>query len=162
MSGKASPTPLTHLLPEASKRADTPFGRNVMDLTARQFVVVVAVARADGLSQTEIMAAPGIDRSSTAELVRRVVTTGWVRGDACQAMGIPPMRRRHADIGEMAVDMAGGMLRQQSVMTRCANSRLTRRRHSPGQWQPQAARRRRARGLAITIHRWRLRARAAR
>ena len=73
-----------------------------MDLTARPFVVGVTVARADGLSQTEIMAAPGIDRSSTAELVRRVVTTGWLRGDACQTMGILPMRRRQADIGEMA------------------------------------------------------------
>ena len=41
-------------------------------LTPRQFVILQAVAEADGLSQTGIMVATGIDRSSTADLVR-----GW-------------------------------------------------------------------------------------
>jgi MarR family transcriptional regulator, temperature-dependent positive regulator of motility len=48
-------------------------------LTPRQFVVLQAVAEADGLSQTGIMAATGIDRSSTADLVRRLVSHGWLQ-----------------------------------------------------------------------------------
>jgi DNA-binding MarR family transcriptional regulator len=38
-----------------------------------------AVADKSGLSQTDIMAATGIDRSSTAELVRRLVTNGCLQ-----------------------------------------------------------------------------------
>ena len=64
-----------HLLHRASQRADGLFARNVrtFDLTPRQFVVLQAVADKSGLSQTDIMAATGIDRSSTAELVRTLV-----------------------------------------------------------------------------------------
>jgi DNA-binding MarR family transcriptional regulator len=63
-------------LHRASQRADGLFSRNVRDadLTPRQFAVLQAVADNNGLSQTDIMAATGIDRSSTAELVRRLVT----------------------------------------------------------------------------------------
>ena len=48
-------------------------------LTPRQFVILQAVAEANGLSQTGIMSATGIDRSSTAALVRRLVTYGWLK-----------------------------------------------------------------------------------
>lgn len=49
------------------------------DLTPRQFAILQAVADKSGLSQTDIMAATGIDRSSTAELVRRLVTNGCLQ-----------------------------------------------------------------------------------
>ena len=68
-----------HLLHRASQRADDLFARRTSDLTPRQFVVVQAVAGNNGLSQTDIMAATGIDRSSTAELVRTLVTNGWLK-----------------------------------------------------------------------------------
>lgn len=70
-----------HLLHRASQRADGLFTRNVRaaDLTPRQFTVLQAVAENNGLSQTDIMAATGIDRSSTAELVRRLVTNGCLQ-----------------------------------------------------------------------------------
>jgi len=70
-----------HMLHRAGQRADNLFARNVsaMELTPRQFVVLQAVAQADGLSQTAIMDATGIDRSSTAELVRRLVSRGWLQ-----------------------------------------------------------------------------------
>jgi DNA-binding MarR family transcriptional regulator len=57
-----------HLLHRASQRADGLFARNVRDpdLTPRQFAILQAVADKSGLSQTDIMAATGIDRSSTA------------------------------------------------------------------------------------------------
>jgi MarR family transcriptional regulator, temperature-dependent positive regulator of motility len=69
-----------HLLHRASQRADSLFsGHAGNSLTPRQFVVLQAVAEADGLSQTGIMAATGIDRSSTADLVRRLVSHGWLQ-----------------------------------------------------------------------------------
>ena len=70
-----------HLLHRASQRADGLFTRQIRpsDLTPRQFVVLQAVAHKNGLSQTDIMAVTGIDRSSTAELVRTLVTNGWLK-----------------------------------------------------------------------------------
>ena len=64
---------LLHLLHRASQRADGVFTRQMSDLTPRQFAILEAVGANNGLSQTAIMAATGIDRSSTAELVRRLV-----------------------------------------------------------------------------------------
>jgi DNA-binding MarR family transcriptional regulator len=69
------------LLHRASQRADNLFAHRVGDaqLTPRQFAVLKAVSEADGLSQTSIMTATGIDRSTTAELVRRLVTNGLLQ-----------------------------------------------------------------------------------
>jgi DNA-binding MarR family transcriptional regulator len=79
-AAKAVSSPL-HLLHRASQRADGLFARHVREneLTPRQFAVLQAVADKSGLSQTEIMAATGIDRSSTAELVRRLVANGCLQ-----------------------------------------------------------------------------------
>ena len=70
-----SPSFTLHLLHRASQRADALFARAVpgADFSPRQLAILQAVAERDGLSQTDIMAATGIDRSSTAELVRRLV-----------------------------------------------------------------------------------------
>jgi DNA-binding MarR family transcriptional regulator len=73
---------ILHLLHRASQRADAIFGSHMPDsspLTPRQLAVLQAVAQKDGLSQTDIMNATGIDRSSTAELVRRLVKSGWLQ-----------------------------------------------------------------------------------
>jgi DNA-binding MarR family transcriptional regulator len=71
---------VVHLLHRAGQRADSLFADRVGDaLTPRQFAVLQAVAEADGLSQTGIMAATGIDRSITADLVRRLVSHGWLQ-----------------------------------------------------------------------------------
>ena len=50
-----------------------------IDLSPRQFAVLQAVADAEGLGQTAIMSARGLDRASTADLVRRLVAKGWLR-----------------------------------------------------------------------------------
>src|SRR5712672_329417 len=69
-----------HLLHRAGQRADGLFARYAgTALTPRQFVILQAVAEANGLSQTGIMAATGIDRSSTADLVRRLVNHRWLK-----------------------------------------------------------------------------------
>jgi DNA-binding MarR family transcriptional regulator len=66
------------LLHRAGMRVDSLFVRNLggVQLTPRQYAVLRSVAQANGLSQTDIMLATGIDRSSTAELVRRLVSHG--------------------------------------------------------------------------------------
>ncbi len=69
------------LLFGASRRADGLFVRAMgkIELSPRQFMVLQAVAAADGLSQVGIMAATGLDRASTADFVRRLVAKGWLR-----------------------------------------------------------------------------------
>ena len=74
-------TTLLHLLHRASQRADGLFMSHLpeAELTPRQFAVLEAVAQKDGISQTDIMHATGIDRSSTADLVRRLVKGGYLQ-----------------------------------------------------------------------------------
>lgn len=70
-----------NLLHRASQRADELFAANVgeSDLTPRQFAVLVAIGERDDPSQTEIVEVTGIDRSTTADIVRRLVSRGLVR-----------------------------------------------------------------------------------
>jgi MarR family transcriptional regulator, temperature-dependent positive regulator of motility len=82
--GKSKTSPLLsllHLLHRAGQRADGLFARHLGsdDFTPRQFMVLQAVAENEGLSQMDIMAATGIDRSSVADLVRRLVKQGLLR-----------------------------------------------------------------------------------
>lgn len=72
---------ILHLLRRVTQRADALFAQRApgADLTPRQFAVLQAVAAKDGLSQTDIMTATGIDRSSTAELVRRLASNGCLQ-----------------------------------------------------------------------------------
>lgn len=80
LRGKSLSSPI-HLLHRASQRADSLFARQVATggLTPRQFAVLQAVSQRSGLSQTDIMAATGIDRSTTAVLVRRLVSDGCLQ-----------------------------------------------------------------------------------
>jgi len=73
------PSPL-HALHQAAQRADSLFARHggAGNITPRQFVVLEAVSLADGMNQVQIMQATGIDRSSTAELVTRLVSLKWL------------------------------------------------------------------------------------
>lgn len=63
---------LVHLLHRAAQAADASFMRHSAGLTPRLFEVLKAVAMADGLSQMDIMAITGIDRSSVASLVAKL------------------------------------------------------------------------------------------
>jgi DNA-binding MarR family transcriptional regulator len=66
---------VVHLLHRVSQRADELFGKEVgdADLTPRQFAVLLTVAGIDDPSQTDLVEATGIDRSTIAEMVRRMV-----------------------------------------------------------------------------------------
>lgn len=70
-----------HLLHRAGQCADELFAVNVgtSDLTPRQFAVLKAIAAADEPSQTALVETTGIDRSTLADIVRRLVEKGLVQ-----------------------------------------------------------------------------------
>lgn len=70
-----------HLLHRAGQCADDLFARNVgkSDLTPRQFAVLRMVAKVEDLSQTALVEATGIDRSTLADIVRRLVDRGLLQ-----------------------------------------------------------------------------------
>lgn len=49
------------------------------ELTPRQLAVLRAVAAKDGASQTDIVVATGVDRSTTSDIVKRLVRRGLLR-----------------------------------------------------------------------------------
>ena len=70
------------LLHRASQIAENAFERRIgsrLGVTARQRAVLRAIATKEGLSQTAIVEATGIDRSTVAEMVRRMVERGWLQ-----------------------------------------------------------------------------------
>lgn len=71
----ASPS---HLLHRAQQAAADRFSEAVgpAGLTLRQFAVLAAAAESPGLSQTDLVRATGVDRSTLAEMVTRMVTRG--------------------------------------------------------------------------------------
>jgi DNA-binding MarR family transcriptional regulator len=69
-----------HLLHRVGQRAERLFADQVESgFTLRQFMVLQVVAEASGPSQTDIVMSTGIDRSSVSDLVKRLVTNGWLR-----------------------------------------------------------------------------------
>lgn len=71
---------LLHLLHRASQIADDLFSsrKELEGLTSRQFIVLAAVKGRDGISQTDITLATGIDRSTLTDLVGRLHAKGLV------------------------------------------------------------------------------------
>ena len=67
-----------HLLHRASQIADELYASSLdrNTITARQYVVLSIVANEDNPSQTDICDRSGIDRSTLADIVRRLVTRG--------------------------------------------------------------------------------------
>jgi DNA-binding MarR family transcriptional regulator len=71
-------TSATHLLHRAGQLAEDIFSRSIGDLgiTARQYVVLSAVDGLEDPSQTTLCQYTGIDRSTLADIVRRLVERG--------------------------------------------------------------------------------------
>jgi DNA-binding MarR family transcriptional regulator len=70
-----------HLLKRAAQyAADIYMGEvGASGLTQRQFTVLLAVDQNDGISQTALVKVTGIDRSTLADLVARLVAQGYVQ-----------------------------------------------------------------------------------
>lgn len=74
----AGATSILHMLHRASQYSEDLFAKSsgTTDLTARQMIVLEAVASEDKPSQTAICAKSGIDRSTLADMVRRLIEKG--------------------------------------------------------------------------------------
>ncbi|MEQ1696169.1 MAG: MarR family transcriptional regulator [Hyphomicrobiaceae bacterium] len=73
-------TSLLHLLHRAAQSANDLFAKEQSEggLTSRQLVVLAAIAENEGLSQTGIVSRTGVDRSTLADVVRRLLKKGLV------------------------------------------------------------------------------------
>ncbi|MEZ5857212.1 MAG: MarR family transcriptional regulator [Hyphomicrobiaceae bacterium] len=71
---------MLHLLHRAGQVADELFATEMQgsDLTPRQFAVLQVLQRLETASQTDIVNATGIDRSTLADIVKRLVTRGLI------------------------------------------------------------------------------------
>lgn len=80
VAGDLDRSPL-HLLHRAGQCAGDIFQSKMggYDLTPRQFAVLVTVARYEGLSQTHLVERTGIDRSTLADIVRRMLKKGLLQ-----------------------------------------------------------------------------------
>lgn len=69
-----------HLLHRAGQAADELFAAEMggSDLTPRQYAVLAALSRREAASQTDIVKETGIDRSTLADIVKRLVQKGVV------------------------------------------------------------------------------------
>lgn len=70
-----------HLLHRAGQCAGDIFQAEMADdgLTPRQFAVLVTVSQNEGLSQTRLVEQTGIDRSTLADIVRRMLKKGLLQ-----------------------------------------------------------------------------------
>ena len=69
-----------HLLHRASQYAGEVFNEEVRSagLTPRQYAILLTVSQHEGLSQTDLVSRTGIDRSTLADVVRRMLRKGLV------------------------------------------------------------------------------------
>jgi MarR family transcriptional regulator, temperature-dependent positive regulator of motility len=74
----ASPT---HLLHRAVQSATDIFAREAGEdgLTPRQYAVLLTIAQNEGVSQTGLVERTGIDRSTLADVVRRMIGKGLIQ-----------------------------------------------------------------------------------
>jgi DNA-binding MarR family transcriptional regulator len=68
----------SHLLRRCVQYANDLFSREpgASDLTKQQFTVLAAVEQNEGISQTDLVGITGIDRSTLAEMIRRMIEKG--------------------------------------------------------------------------------------
>jgi len=77
----------SHLLRRCVQYANDLFSREsgANDLTKQQFTVLAAVEQNEGMSQTDLVAITGIDRSTLAEMIRRMIDKGLLDRERTEA-----------------------------------------------------------------------------
>jgi DNA-binding MarR family transcriptional regulator len=109
LSGFSLDRSALHLLHRAGQCAEELFTVEFekWDLTPRQFAVLVAAYENQGRSQTAIVEKTGIDRSTLADLVRRLVKKGLLQRrrtkEDARAYAVRP-----TDLGRQIVETASG------------------------------------------------------
>ncbi len=81
MSGDRLDQSVVHLLHRAGQRASDIFGAQMQasGLTPRQYAVLITAAEHEGASQTELVVLTGIDRSTLADVIARLLKKGLLR-----------------------------------------------------------------------------------
>ena len=107
-----------HLLHRAGQCATEVFQSEMAkgELTPRQFAVLSSVSQNEGLSQTDLVDLTGIDRSTLADIIRRLLKKGLLQ-----------RRRTKEDARAYAVrltDEGKRMLKQAEPMARRVDSRI--------------------------------------
>jgi DNA-binding MarR family transcriptional regulator len=108
-----------HLLRRAQQRAIDMFAQAVGEngLRPPQFAVLVTVYQSPGLNQTDLVDKTGIDRSTMAELIDRLVARGYIerrRGAADQRVN--SLRITPAGIAALEGCAAAAMASQEAIM----------------------------------------------
>jgi DNA-binding MarR family transcriptional regulator len=77
----------SHLLRRCVQYANDLFSREpgASDLTKQQFTVLAAVEHHEGISQTDLVNLTGIDRSTLAEMIRRMIEKGLLDRERTEA-----------------------------------------------------------------------------
>jgi DNA-binding MarR family transcriptional regulator len=77
----------SHLLRRCVQYANDLFTREpgASDLTKQQFTVLAAVEHNEGISQTDLVTLTGIDRSTLAEMIRRMIEKGLLDRERTEA-----------------------------------------------------------------------------
>ena len=102
---------ILHLLHRATQIGADRFSRELgdTDCTPRQLVVLAAIAAKEGSSQTQIVEMTGVDRSTLADIMRRLLKRGLIsrrrtRQDArAYAITLTPQGRRMLELGRPAL-----------------------------------------------------------
>jgi DNA-binding MarR family transcriptional regulator len=118
--------PRFHLIHRASQKADLSFSDHRPTVTARQYVILVALQGTKGVSQTELTQITGIDRSTLSSLVVRLQQRGLVRRRRSSADARAyQVRLTHA--GEIAVvtNRAAAQNADTKMFSRLGGSELT-------------------------------------
>lgn len=107
-----------HLLHRAGQRATEVFQTEMAkgELTPRQFAVLSSVSQNEGLSQTDLVDLTGIDRSTLADIIRRMLKKGLLQ-----------RRRTKEDARAYAVRLTEEgkrLLKQAEPMARRVDSRI--------------------------------------
>ena len=104
----------SHLLRRCNQRFGDLFARESgeRDLTRQQYLVLTALDQTDAVSQTALVEATGIDRSTLAEMVRRMLARGLLSRSRTQTDGraneitITQMGRRTLRSARLAAERA--------------------------------------------------------
>ena len=77
----------SHLLRRCVQYANDLFSHEpgASDLTKQQYTVLSAVEQNEGMSQTDLVAITGIDRSTLAEMIRRMIEKGLLDRERTEA-----------------------------------------------------------------------------
>jgi DNA-binding MarR family transcriptional regulator len=77
----------SHLLRRCVQYANDLFSHEpgASDLTKQQFTVLSAVEQNEGMSQTDLVSITGIDRSTLAEMIRRMIEKGLLDRERTEA-----------------------------------------------------------------------------